>query len=249
MNTEIDPGLLRARPRMIYVEMTSRCNARCVYCPVSQPDYQGSDLEMEAEELAELLIRCHPGEVQLSGHGETTLLPAWTQTARLLMNQGLPMTLTSNLAKKMSDEEIDVLGRFRALKISVDSADPDLAEKLRRGVSLAQLEDNLARIILNCREHNRDLPYLHISCTVTQACLEGIPDLVRWSKEHGAHALALVNLARHPDPPGAMPILHPAEVDPRRALEILEEARALADELDFTLDVEPGLWDSLREAN
>ena len=37
---------------------------------------------------------------------------------------------------QLSDEEIDVLGRFRALKISVDSADPELAEKLRRGVSL-----------------------------------------------------------------------------------------------------------------
>jgi MoaA/NifB/PqqE/SkfB family radical SAM enzyme len=45
----LDPRLLRARPRVVFVELTSRCNVRCIYCPVSLPEYVGRDLEFDVE--------------------------------------------------------------------------------------------------------------------------------------------------------------------------------------------------------
>src|SRR6187549_200694 len=116
--SDVDPALLRPRPRIVYVEM-------------------------DVDELARVLKRCHPMEVQMSGHGETTMLKHWTHVTRKLLDQGLPLTLTSNFAKRMSDDEIDVLSRFRALKISIDSTDATLLDELRRGVKLERLEDNL----------------------------------------------------------------------------------------------------------
>jgi MoaA/NifB/PqqE/SkfB family radical SAM enzyme len=47
--TPLDPCLLRARPRVVFVELTSRCNVRCIYCPVSLPEYLGRDLEFDVE--------------------------------------------------------------------------------------------------------------------------------------------------------------------------------------------------------
>ena len=108
-----NPRLLRARPRVVFVELTSRCNVRCIYCPVSLPEYVGRDLEFELEQLVDVLRRCAPHEVQLNGHGETTMLAHWTSVAKRLLAEGLPLTLTTNLAKRMSDEECDVLGRLR----------------------------------------------------------------------------------------------------------------------------------------
>ena len=43
----IEPRLLRARPRTVFVEMTSNCNVRCIYCPVSLPGYHGQDLQLD----------------------------------------------------------------------------------------------------------------------------------------------------------------------------------------------------------
>ncbi|MEY2806672.1 MAG: radical SAM protein [Planctomycetia bacterium] len=242
---EIPPEMLRARPRTIYVEMTSRCNLLCTYCPVSQPDYKGEDLLMEPEALADVLARAQPDEVQLSGHGETTMLRDWTRVARLLLDRGLTVTITSNFAKRFSDEEIDTLARFRAVKISVDTTDADLQFQLRRGLKLDKLTDNLDRLVAYCEANFIEKPFLHISCTITHLNMPLVPDLVRWTHARKAHALALVNLVRHPDVEGAVKILHPSEVDPLGALRAIDEAQIIADELGVRFDMEPGLVDSL----
>lgn len=244
----IDPRLLRARPRVVFVELTSRCNVRCIYCPVSLPEYVGRDLEFELEQLVDVLRRCAPHEVQLNGHGETTMLAHWTGVAKRLLAEGLPLTLTTNLAKRMSDEECDVLGRLRSLKVSLDSADAELLEKLRRGVRLARVEDNLARIFERCREQRRDPPFLQLSCAASDVAVEGLPDLVRWAAAHGARSVDLVNFVRHEAPPDTLPLRHPSAGDPRRALARLEEARSVAADLGLAMSVEQGLIDALEDA-
>jgi MoaA/NifB/PqqE/SkfB family radical SAM enzyme len=244
----IDPALLRARPRIVFVELTSRCNVRCVYCPVSLPEYAGEDLDIDVEELARMLCRSHPMEVQISGHGETTMLPSWTHVANKLLEQGLPITLTTNLAKRMSDEEIDVLTRLRTLKISVDTADADLLARLRRGVRLEIVEETMRRVIETCRDRRRDLPFLQISCTVSDVVVPGLCDLVRWSKAHGAHGIGFVNIVRHEYPPGTIAYRHPSEVDPAGALAALRASRKLAEELGLDVQMVPGLEASMEVA-
>jgi len=244
----LDARLLRARPRVVFVELTSRCNVRCIYCPVSLPEYVGRDLEFELEQLVDVLRRCAPHEVQLNGHGETTMLAHWTQVARRLLGEGLALTLTTNLAKRMSDEECDVLGRLRALKVSLDSADAQTLEKLRRGVRLARVEENLARIFERCREQRRDPPFVQLSCAASDVAVEGLPDLVRWAAAHGARSVDLVNFVRHDAPPDTLPLRHPSLGDPRRALARLDEARAVAADLGLSMSVEQGLIDALEDA-
>jgi MoaA/NifB/PqqE/SkfB family radical SAM enzyme len=245
---EFDPALLRARPRVVYLELTSRCNARCIYCAVSLPEYVGGDLELDVEQLVMVLRRCAPHEVQLNGHGETTLLPHWTHAARRLLAEGLPLTLTTNLAKHMSDDECDVLGRMRSLKISVDTADAELLEKLRRGVRLARVEENLRRVLELCRERRRDPPFVQISCAASDVAVEGLPELVRWAAAHGARSVDLVNFVRHDAPPDTLPLRHPSVAGPERALARLAQAREAAAQLGLAMSVEQGLVDALETA-
>lgn len=238
----------RVRPRTFWIELTSRCNARCVYCGVSQPWYHGHDLELDEQALLELLAGQHPLEVRLSGNGETTMLPHWSRIARALLERGYELTLNTNFAKRLSDDELDVLARFRSLEISCDSTDPRLLATVRRGVRLDHIEANLAGVHAAAGRARRDPPYLNVGCTLTDLTLPGLPDLVRWTKRHGAHAVGIVNMERYPAPDGAVEFRHPAEGDPRRALAILEEARALARELGLAFFVQPGLVDALEDA-
>jgi len=176
------------------------------------------------------------------------MLEDWTPTARAFLERGLPMTITTNMAKRFTDEEVDVLSRFRSIEVSCDTSDAHLLARLRRGVRLERIEDNLARIRRACRDDFRGEPYLQISCTLTDLVVPGLPDLVRWAAAQGVHAVGLVNLVRHPDPPGAIAIKHPAEVDPRGAQRKIEEARAVAGELEIDFHTEPGLGDALEVA-
>ncbi|MCK6446438.1 MAG: radical SAM protein [Planctomycetes bacterium] len=238
------PVLLRARPREIWVELTSDCNARCIYCCVSQPGYRGKDLAMSPEQLADMLAPYAPPEVRITGHGETTMLPHWTKTAKLLLERGFAVTTNSNFAKEFSDDEIDVLSRFRSLEISCDIADAELLPRVRRGCRLERIEANLARIVATCEREFRELPHLNISATLTDLTMHGLPDLVRWAHARRCHALEVVNLERYPAPPGGLAWRHPSEADPERMLALIEEARGVARELGFTFRVQQGLIDA-----
>lgn len=238
------PVILRARPREVWVEMTTDCNARCIYCCVSQPGYQGKDLALTPEALADMLAPYSPPEVRITGHGETTMLPHWTRTARLLMERGFAVTTNSNFAKQFSDEEIDVLSRFRSLEISCDIADPELLPRVRRGCRLERIESNIARVIAACRRDFRELPHLNISATLTDLTMHGLPDLVRWAIAQGAHAMEVVNLERYPAPPGVIEWKHPSEADPARMLALIEESRAIAEPAGFVFRVQQGLIDA-----
>jgi len=250
MNEEIviDPRLLRAKPRTVFVEMTSHCNVRCIYCPVSLPGYHGQYLEFDVDELVRVLRRCHPREVQISGHGETAMLDGWAATALRMIDAGLPLALTTNLAKRMSDEEIRALSRMATLRVSVDTSDAKLLARLRKGVALERIEETLSRVHAQCLGDRRSPPYIQISCTLSDVVVSGLPDLVRWCSEHGAHALGLVNLVLHDPIPCAIAIRHPVEADPAGARDHIDEALRIAGELGLRMSVIAGLREALEDA-
>jgi hypothetical protein len=106
----------------------------------------------------------------------------------------------------------------------------------------------MCRVIEHCRDRGRDLPFLQISCTLSDVVVPGLRDLVHWSASHGAHGIGFVNLVRHEQPPGTIAYRHPSEVDPAGALAELREARRLGHELGLEIRVVPGLEDSLKDA-
>lgn len=238
--------LLNARPRLAIIELTSRCNLRCAYCAVSQPDYQGRDLEGRAEDWLAPLIRLHPREVQLSGHGETTVIPGWHRVARSLMERGLPVSLTTNMARPFEPDELEVLSRMVRIVASCDTADPELFASIRRGGDLSQVERNLDALVRLCRERSRQQPYLAINAVLTDLNARGLPALARWAARLGVNGLSLVGLVPYPEPVengASVPL--PGPVDPDLAARSIAETRSVAQELGLDFNVMPGLEASL----
>jgi len=189
----IDEELLRPRTRQVLLELTKRCNLRCDYCATSQPDYVGLDLELDVESLIPSLERLRPREVQVSGHGETTVLSGWSAFVDRLVDRGCPVSLASNFAREFSGEEIAALARLERLTVSCDTADPELFRDLRKGGRLEQLELNFRRLRALFTDPG-PRPHIAINCVVSKRTIYGLPGLVDWAADQGADCIAFIQL-------------------------------------------------------
>jgi len=150
MSISVDDSLLKPGPiRRVRVDITSRCNLRCVYCAVSGLNYQGADMSnVTARKVVELtvgLARHNPlVRVDLNGHGETTFRQGWAEICLALVERGIPVGLTSNFAKTFDDDELEALACMDSIAISIDTADRKLLQRLRRRVDLRQITTNIA---------------------------------------------------------------------------------------------------------
>src|SRR5438552_3550832 len=121
MQAEIADDMLVAVPvREVRLSLTTRCNLRCVYCAVSQSNYLAMDMPADVLRQATAAILSIAGDhrlraVHVNGHGETTLVSGWVHICKALLDEKIPLTITSNLAKVFSADELVVLSQMEAI--------------------------------------------------------------------------------------------------------------------------------------
>jgi MoaA/NifB/PqqE/SkfB family radical SAM enzyme len=180
------------------LELTSRCNLRCVYCLKAQPEDRyrngdshdapymvfGADIPPEALEAAlKGLDERKVEEVTINGHGETTTYPGWEKIASALIARGVRVILTTNFSKRFSDEEVAVLSRFHHFYISIDSSDPERMHRYRRKSRLDVMLDNLRRVREVASREMRSPPGVRFSIGLYEEVVPTIIDLARLAVE------------------------------------------------------------------
>lgn len=233
--------LLAPVPRFVILELTTRCNLRCLYCALSQPEFHGRDLDFDREAMIAELARLGVHNVQISGHGEATVVPRWHVVARALQDAGIRIQLTTNLAKRLSDEELAVFAVMQCITVSCDTVDPELFHKLRRPARFDQMLTNLARLKSVLAPRGPGRPFLAINCTFSDRVVDGLPALLRWARDNEFDAVSLVNLFEYPAVIPDFPVRHPKHVDPARAIQRIHEGATLARELGLEFNVMDGL--------
>lgn len=200
-----------ARTDYLYLELTTRCNLRCVYCAVSQPGYRGMDLTLADGDafIAELKQR-GVRVVILNGHGETTFVALWWQLATRMLNEGFRLHLTTNLAREMREEEIAILARFDRVMVSLDTMDAELLARLRRGAKLETILHNLDRL--------RALgATVAVSVVVSDANVGTLPELADAMLARGVRTFRFGDLVEYPDIPGVAAVRHATTVPHAKA--------------------------------
>jgi MoaA/NifB/PqqE/SkfB family radical SAM enzyme len=198
-----------------FIEFTSRCNLKCVYCAVSQPDYKGTDLALpNIEMLVDELRKRGTKRVCVNGHGETTILKEWATWVGALVDAGFEVHMIGNFARQYKQHEIELFARYHSIQVSLDTMDAELLGQLRRGARLHVILENMKRI----REAAGDGPgpQMSISCVVTDKNVEGIPELVDSLMERGIREFRFCDLVKYPDIPGAIAVRHVSFLDPDR---------------------------------
>ena len=229
------------------LELTSRCNLRCVYCLKAQPRERysdgdshdapymvfGADMPPEAvgvmlEGLAERKVE----EVTINGHGETTVYPGWDKIAAQLVACGIRVILTSNFAKRFSDEEVAVLSRLHHFYISIDSSDPGLMRRYRPKVRLDVMLDNLRRIREAASRESRPWPGLRFCTGLYDEVIPTVVDLARLAVELKVEHQIFWNQYVYPDVVDAPAVTPLSSLSAGGKLNAVHQIRAALDILD-----------------
>jgi MoaA/NifB/PqqE/SkfB family radical SAM enzyme len=226
-----------------FIEFTSRCNLRCVYCAVSQPDYVGTDLEIpDIDELVRELRRRGTRRVCVHGHGETTILKEWDTWVGALVDAGFEVHMIGNFARAYKEHEIALFARYDSIQVSLDTMDAELLGELRRGARLHVILDNMDRIRAAAGEGRG--PRMSISCVVMDRNVEGIPDLVDSLMQRGIREFRFCDLVKYPDIPGTLAVRHVSSMEPdrlRRARDAFLDALARLEAGGGWFWIEPSL--------
>jgi molybdenum cofactor biosynthesis enzyme MoaA len=191
-----DLDLLDLTRTHAYAEMaisfTNRCNLSCVYCvqstqkkvnPYFQMDFPSQyckeTLEFFASQKINLLRSCV--------EGEATIHNGWYEffSEFHCKYPHIKLRITTNLSRRYTEREIDLLARYSEIDVSCDSLDPKLYAKLRRGGNLELVLDNLRRICAQADLLGKKRPLITLHVVVSDVTWPGLEDLADYALSHG----------------------------------------------------------------
>jgi MoaA/NifB/PqqE/SkfB family radical SAM enzyme/peptidoglycan/xylan/chitin deacetylase (PgdA/CDA1 family)/GT2 family glycosyltransferase len=177
---------LASLPQFLIIDPTSRCNARCVMCPVSfrQPGDRGVDLSRALVDKIRPVLPV-ASHVNLFASGEPTIAPdieALVETAARETNPRAQVWLSTN-GKEVSQALIDLLvSRGVGIQFSVDGGTPAVFEAIRRGIKFEQLTRSLE--LVRARRGEARTPPLSFSCTVSKRNLHDLANIFELAAEY-----------------------------------------------------------------
>jgi MoaA/NifB/PqqE/SkfB family radical SAM enzyme len=216
----------RTDPVMLQLEVTSRCNFRCRYCIVHNGSGSDAHRDMDMAVFREALDRFPKSfYVQLQGQGEPLLnrnlvemlhvLDAQRRFTGIVTNGSL---WTENRSREILQAGADVIA------FSLDLCPPERMERMRVGMSVAKVEENLVRL-LRLRDELRPATAVGVSSVLLKDIYEdpeALEEAVRRIDELGVDFIVVDPLAgttcyrtRYPDGLGTHRIEPPS---PRRLI-------------------------------
>jgi MoaA/NifB/PqqE/SkfB family radical SAM enzyme len=150
VSTVADKFKLENIPLNIELELTSYCNARCVFCPID--NMTRVNRKMEAKLLEKILDRCKtlkPSLIYLCGVGEPLLYPNIQDIVKKVTDDiGSPIgintngsLLTGELYKKLLDAGISTIN------ISINGLTEDTYGQHMKRLSFKKVNDNIHEIL------------------------------------------------------------------------------------------------------
>lgn len=180
--TMICPAHLSA----VMIEVTNRCNLRCVFCSTGHPNYQSGD--MSVDYLDKVIRFCKESgikRINMSGHGEMTAMAGWEKICADLLGQGFALSVTSNLALRLSASQAKILSRFEFIMTSIDTLNPLLLKQLRRSVDLRNILYNLQIIRSAALSEARKPPQFGITSVLFHENIKGFEYILGFAASLG----------------------------------------------------------------
>jgi MoaA/NifB/PqqE/SkfB family radical SAM enzyme len=177
----------------IQVEVTSRCNAACIYCP-QHLLYKKQHMPFSL--FKQLLPYIgYTDLVYLQGWGEPLLNPDLFAMIRACKKKGKRVGFTTN-GMLLNDENIRRLIDLETdiISVSLAGTSPATHNRIRRGTDLVKIIDNLERLQRIRSQKKSPHPALHFSYLMLAANIHELKGVAELAKRLGAEQVVCSNL-------------------------------------------------------
>lgn len=200
MQDLIFPSLPEERFDWLQLEVTSYCNASCLYCPrtVYREQWDNRHLpEAVWEKLAPVFPRTDL--VYLQGWGEPLLHPEFFNLARRVCEAGSRVGFTTN-GMLLDREKMELILDLEFYVVAFSLAGVRRNDIVRRGTKLEQVL-NALEVLASLRE-KRGLKYprLHVAYMLLRPDLEELPEVPPLLASRGADEVVISTLDFVPSP-------------------------------------------------
>lgn len=180
---------MRAAPRDVTIQTTTRCNLRCVMC--WHGFYDGLEPRDIASDHVHALAHFMKSaeSVQLCGDGEPLMSPAFWQALEFVSGQhgqGLPTaSIFSNgtLINQRNAERL-IKGELRAINVSLDAGTAETYRKIR-GAELSSVLGSIDRLLSARRRLGSPWPEVLINMTLMMENISELSTFMEIGKELG----------------------------------------------------------------
>jgi MoaA/NifB/PqqE/SkfB family radical SAM enzyme len=129
--------------------------------------------------------------VDLRGWGESLILPEVTDRIRVSAESGATLRIVTNLSFRRPQVLDLLVGTGCHVAVSVDSADPVTFQRIRGGGNLAQVAENLSRLVEGNRALHGHADRIHLTTTVQRPALGELAAVVDFAAELGVPEIRL----------------------------------------------------------
>lgn len=192
---------LTSRLPVIQIEITSRCQMQCIFCPrQALKDQQAhSDLAWELYRDAIAPELHHFELVYLQGWGEPMLHPHLWDMLELARQAGCRIGFTTNGARLTPDHSTRLLETgVDILCISLAGASRETHERLRVDSRFEHLVTNIQTLTRLKAQRKGDHPWLELHFLMTRANIHELPTFVELAANLGADEAVATNLTYTP---------------------------------------------------
>lgn len=177
------------------IEITSRCNAKCIMCPrTTLSGWKNGDMALDTFlSLAESFDMSN--HVHLQGWGEPLMHPELDNMIKAVKDSGAKAGFTTNgqlLNKERSMAYMD-LG-LDIMAVSLAGADKTTHEAIRIGTDFEKIVDNIREIAELKLQYRSRLPLLIISFIMLRDNIRQFPAVIDLAADIGADRVVAINM-------------------------------------------------------
>ena len=196
-------SLTRFWPSYLILELTTRCNLRCLMCAINQDprirkggEWYG-DLSFEAfENLSKVISKIR--RIDLNGHGESLLSPHFVPILEKVKQHGAYVGITTN-ALLMNEEiaEAIVANKMDEIIVSIHAATPESYARISRGGDLEQLITNIKALNRIKAREQTVLPVIKFNFVGMKGNIGELEELIRLACDLAVESITMLPLAEY----------------------------------------------------
>jgi len=223
-----------ANPKRIILELTNKCNLRCIMCAQNHIAFDHTVLTLDmVKKVAPFLKTAE--EVTLFGYGEP-LLNSYFKDIFAYVRQfsSLKTYLLTNGILLSNYVEFLIKNHLTYLSISIDAATEETYQKIRRGGRLSSILEALEKIQAFDQGGRFPVPYLRFIFVAMKKNIHELPDLVNVAHRYGVKEIKVEYLVAHSED-----LIDQSLFFHQQLLSFFADARREADKTGLKLNLPP----------